>query len=59
MQDFIQKLKTDKNLQQELKQLLLDLAKKNGCHIDEKEYANAANNHLGCVSTAWTAVCTV
>ncbi|WP_300570310.1 Nif11-like leader peptide family natural product precursor [Flavobacterium sp.] len=58
MEEFIQKLKSSKDLQDQLKQALMDLAKKNGVNIDEKEYA-ASNNLVGCVSTAWTAVCTV
>ncbi|MFM9987425.1 Nif11-like leader peptide family natural product precursor [Flavobacterium sp.] len=60
MDQFIKKLKTSKELQDQLQKAVADVAKKNGFDIDEKKYANAnLTSMVGCVSTAWTAVCTV
>lgn len=58
MANFIEAIKTDKKLQQEVADAVKKVAKSNGYSLDEKSYASSASAKLSCVSVAFSIVCT-
>lgn len=58
MANFIDAIKTDKELQEQVAAAVKKVAEDNGYSLDEKSYNSESKASLSCVSTFWTAVCT-
>lgn len=58
MANFLEAIKTDKELQKQVADAVKKVAESNGYSLDAKSYSAEAKSSLSCVNTLWSAVCT-